>query len=1427
MKLHPFLKKMLPLIAFIMFCCAGSNISAFAQCGEIFTLAASPTNATCYNNGKITIEITGQDAANLSLNNPLYQEFRLEPINGGQFLDWAPWEIADGDIAKRISPNITPGTYNVWFRAFCEISPADWDTVRKKVEGVIVSGSYTPMTFTTTQMLKTMNCRYTGRIYMTLSVGMPSYRVEIEKAPPEYTGAMTFIPKMPVDTLFDLPAGDYTLVLYDDCYALSRDVTIDKLSHDVPRNAANSAYLPLNYSLVRVLPNSDCFSLRPGEPGTFGVPGTYAAPHPDWTYYWNNFTQYYEYAYTIGSSAPNWQPLDTRIPVYTLDPFIYPDGYKSFCESPDTLSSHVRPAGCTVSPVISTIEYSKAGNICIKNPFVNVFSGEADATNITVDIAGKDACNLLDSAKLTVGIRGRYALCYPATWSIVDMLNPVDTLQKGTIQMAHSLILYADNFYFVTGSVAYPNAIPSINYKRGNTYEITLTDGQGRVFTHFWTPPKNEKGQQFRFGAGNNNALTYCGYTHFWFVPATSGNIIDTTWVKYLSGPQDVYWGAPGNRVRAGTVSTFSFNYYATLFWSPGLYTFQITNHCGYDTIVTLKEPARILPDKLVYTTEGISCSGGLSVKPQGGVRIVEPHNGIYEVAPDPDGYIQYQYDTTYYNGYVWIKSYPSGVTVNPNRILANGTNTLTFPSYGRYILGISQTHNSCELGTDTIEYFAQPPLAINPNTILGHICRGDDHAVVRVQAIGGVPPYTYSLHTIDDEPVPCMENNGLFFLSNGPFASAYKVKVTDGCTNYSITVPLLDLRNTTIVYSIPESGVYSENELININSIALGDDLDYWWTGPGNFSMNDRRPRPVAVLAHSGMYYKVEVVPLGCTVSVIDSLKVIIYGAPSDTVYEIWNWDDLAHLMYIHNTYPATTTFKLMQDLGIPGIDTTYGNGNGLVLRSQAVQDAHKGDRRFGWFGYEGFIMQNDYDITTSYDESITSYNDLITIRNNAASVAYNSGLWTPDAHCGWDVQGWQPLGYPTTRFEKIFDGSGYAITGLWMNRPADLQQGLFAYINAAVIENLGINTSAAGIIGYTNTGALAGTMENAGIIRHCYVTGTVAGSHNNVGGLTGLASGTITGCYSTCEVSGLQGIGGLTGYAFPPMNINNCYTTGKVTGNTLVGGVLGGAHNGESIGLGSTITQCYATGVIAMSGSNPRQIGGVVGTANALDTVARCFAFNSQVSSSSLSGRLVGSGTPFLQNNYALETMTITGAFPPDKLHDNRNGANISGCQAVTDITTYTTLGWDFPDVWTFDYTNYSVKTGTDTTNLPILSVFKKADFSQAMQPPRTECSKEFCEFEHESGSENQTVCINTPIENIVYIVNNAIQEIQGPIDLPTGVSITVNDGFLTISGTPEESGTFNFELVPAGDCATETKIITIMIYSKPAPPKLKNRN
>ena len=167
---------------------------------------------------------------------------------------------------------------------------------------------------------------------------------------------------------------------------------------------------------------------------------------------------------------------------------------------------------------------------------------------------------------------------------------------------------------------------------------------------------------------------------------------------------------------------------------------------------------------------------------------------------------------------------------------------------------------------------------------------------------------------------------------------------------------------------------------------------------------------------------------------------------------------------------------------------------------------------------------------------------------------------------------EGWNPIGDASNKFIGIFDGKGFTISDLYINRPSQNYIGLFGYINnSATIKNIGLENLS--IVGKSSVGGLVG--QNSGTISNSYASGAVrGGTASYIGGLVGSNDGTITNSYALGSVGGLGGsfVGGLVGWNFDNGKISNSYASGTASR----GG--GGDNAGGLVGLNyATITNSY----------------------------------------------------------------------------------------------------------------------------------------------------------------------------------------------------------------------------------------------------------
>jgi len=227
------------------------------------------------------------------------------------------------------------------------------------------------------------------------------------------------------------------------------------------------------------------------------------------------------------------------------------------------------------------------------------------------------------------------------------------------------------------------------------------------------------------------------------------------------------------------------------------------------------------------------------------------------------------------------------------------------------------------------------------------------------------------------------------------------------------------------------------------------------------------------------------------------------------------------------------------------------------------------------------------------SRDLKIRTWYDLDAIRNNLgghhilindldSTIAGYAELASPTANGG---KGWEPIGgYFSYIFQGTFDGQGYEIRDLFINRPDELCVGLFSIVDeGGVIENVGVvNTT---VTGRALVGGLVG--GNAGTVSNSYSGSSVTGEEC-VGSLVGANEwvGTVSNSYSTGSVTGEWRVGGLVGDNRG--TVSNSYSTSSVTGNSGIGGLVG-----FNIEEGSLSNSFYNYDEVLINGENIITIG------------------------------------------------------------------------------------------------------------------------------------------------------------------------------------------------------------------------------------------
>jgi hypothetical protein len=296
-----------------------------------------------------------------------------------------------------------------------------------------------------------------------------------------------------------------------------------------------------------------------------------------------------------------------------------------------------------------------------------------------------------------------------------------------------------------------------------------------------------------------------------------------------------------------------------------------------------------------------------------------------------------------------------------------------------------------------------------------------------------------------------------------------------------------------------------------------------------------------------------------------------------------------------------------------------------------------------------------------------------------------------------------WVPIGLFINPFDGIFDGGGHVINGAYIDNPKGNFIGLFGIMNSdATIKNVGVVASyfrgencIGGLVGWNGSVS----WYSGGQIINCYSAATVAGGGFDIGGLAGLNSGgMITESYAAGAVFGDIQVGGLVGVNRDGGRISKSYSTAVVTGGKISVGGLVGAN-----GVG-TITECYATGAVSGVERVGGLVGLSVKECNATATISNSYSTGA-VRGTEYVGGLVGRNQySDINACYTIGTVTVdtTGDRSPGFLRPLVGGAHTNSyfnsetagikdkLETETGRTTKqmmqkeTFAGWDFDEIW-----------------------------------------------------------------------------------------------------------------------------------------------
>jgi hypothetical protein len=253
-------------------------------------------------------------------------------------------------------------------------------------------------------------------------------------------------------------------------------------------------------------------------------------------------------------------------------------------------------------------------------------------------------------------------------------------------------------------------------------------------------------------------------------------------------------------------------------------------------------------------------------------------------------------------------------------------------------------------------------------------------------------------------------------------------------------------------------------------------------------------------------------------------------------------------------------------------------------------------------------------------------------------------------------DGTGWNPIGLENTCFSGVYNGGGFKIEGIFINRPDNSYLGLFGCISLnATISNLGLVD--VNITGKNYIGSLAGSTWQI-TVSNCYSTGVIS-AVDYAGGLIGSADfSTIKNSYSSTNVSGSLYIAGLIGHSGWNTDIDGCFARGNITADIFSAGFIGRAYY-------TNIKNSYSHGNVTSNTSGSGFIG---------------IVHNSEVVNCYSTGKVTGTdkqGFIFSENG-----LKIKGSFWDTEASEVTEDqfAEAKTTVQMNDFSTFITKGWEF---------------------------------------------------------------------------------------------------------------------------------------------------
>ena len=459
-----------------------------------------------------------------------------------------------------------------------------------------------------------------------------------------------------------------------------------------------------------------------------------------------------------------------------------------------------------------------------------------------------------------------------------------------------------------------------------------------------------------------------------------------------------------------------------------------------------------------------------------------------------------------------------------------------------------------------------------------------------------------------------------------------------------------------------------------------------------------------------------------------------------------------IANFALLPGWYSLTTSSTPGGSVTEPGVGTYVYSNNTVV---PLVAEADTGYQFVGWTGNVDTIadvgaastnitMNDFYFITANFALEIRDWYDLNAIRakSGGSYVLMNdldsttpgyTNLASPTANGG---KGWAPIGRVSDLFTWSFDGQGYEIRDLYINRPDENYVGLLGLIHEGwQIEEIGVANVT--VLGQDYVGGLVGG-NYLGIASNCYATGIVCGS-DHVGGLVGFSyEGTVSNSYYTGSVTGNSCVGGLVGDNWGG-TVSNSYSMDSVTGHNRVGGLVGQSYDG-------TISNSHSTGSVtgtedvgglvgwhadivrnsysSCNVTGGEDVGGLVGDNYIPSTISNSYSTGSVTGNSSVGGLVGDNNHGTVSNSYSTGNVTgtsnvggLVGENSQASVSNSYSTGSVSGNSSVGGLvgwTSHSTVSNSFWDIETSGQNASAGGTGKNTTEMQDIATFLGAGWN-----------------------------------------------------------------------------------------------------------------